>query len=271
LYQTIPTYIWVIMGVLGAALLAIVIGLTADAALQANNAMTSPRSIIDQPGASFALDSNWIIYRSIAPAPIADWNTVGSANLPATINPLLLRGASPGKYLSSASSKADVYGAFPSNYYWDPSDDFLFPTRESAVRIEIVFGTFTALAGQSSPVQSSPVQSSSPCPAFLTLLDFFVRHPPPGGGSGVVKVRLITPRHWFNPPAAVKQITPKIIATCTVGGHVIATTVNPSAASPYYTDYTFNTADPFIWSNGTNNQYPFDTYAAPTRSCRRRP
>ena len=60
----------------------------------------------------------------------------------------------------------------------------------------------------------------------------------------------------------MKQITPKIIATCTVGGHVIATTVNPSAASPYYTDYTFNTADPFIWSNGTNNQYPFDTYVA---------
>jgi hypothetical protein len=171
------------MGVLGAALLAIVIGLTADAALQANNAMTSPRSIIDQPGASFALDSNWIIYRSIAPAPIADWNTVGSANLPATINPLLLRGASPGKYLSSASSKADVYGAFPSNYYWDPSDDFLFPTRESAVRIEIVFGTFTALAGQ-----SSPVQSSSPCPAFLTLLIFLtsssaILHQVAGPGS----------------------------------------------------------------------------------------
>ena len=46
--QTIPTYIWVIMGVLGAAMLAIVIGLTAAAALQANNASTTPRSIIDQ-------------------------------------------------------------------------------------------------------------------------------------------------------------------------------------------------------------------------------
>ena len=45
--QTIPTYIWVIMGVLGAAMLAIVIGLTAAAALQANYAAITPRSIVD--------------------------------------------------------------------------------------------------------------------------------------------------------------------------------------------------------------------------------
>ena len=54
--QTIPTYIWVIMGCLGAGLLALFIGLTTAACFQATTSAYHPRSIIDNPGESFALD-----------------------------------------------------------------------------------------------------------------------------------------------------------------------------------------------------------------------
>jgi hypothetical protein len=159
------------MGVLGAAMLAIVIGLTAAAALQANNASTHPRSIIDQvivssktcpivhhadgqpthpctqPGTSFALDNNWNIYRSVGPNPSSDWNKAGSAGLPAGLAPLKIKSPfAPGKFIDQTSSYQDVYGLWPT-YTWDPSGDNLFPARQTAVRIEIGWGTFTAKSG----------------------------------------------------------------------------------------------------------------------------
>jgi len=158
------------MGVLGAAMLAIVIGLTAAAALQANNASTHPRSIIDQvivssktcpivhhadgrpthpctqPGTSFALDNNWNIYRSVGPIAPSNWRTAGSAGLPASLNNLKIRGSFGPDFLESTSSYQDVYGLWPT-YTWDPSVDQLVPARQTAVRIEIGWGTFTAKSG----------------------------------------------------------------------------------------------------------------------------
>jgi len=221
--QTIPTYIWVIMGVLGAAMLAIVIGLTAAAALQANNASTHPRSIIDQPGTSFALDNNWNIYRSVGPIAPSNWRTAGSAGLPASLNNLKIRGSFGPDFLESTSSYQDVYGLWPT-YTWDPSVDQLFPARQTAVRIEIGWGTFTAKSG---------------------------------GATGVVKVRLITPKHWFTPATPTKAASPLIKANCVVGGMVISTEVSKSSANPYFTDKELKA---HIWPNGTNNQYPFDSY-----------
>ena len=65
--QTIPTYIWVIMACLGAGLLALFIGLTVAACFQATTSAYHPRSIIDNPGESFALDqgTNQLIGRAL--------------------------------------------------------------------------------------------------------------------------------------------------------------------------------------------------------------
>ena len=73
--QTIPTYVWVVMGCLGAVLFALFIGLTTAACFQANNSAVHPRSIVDNPGESTDFDRGWVIYRSVGPTVPRGWAT----------------------------------------------------------------------------------------------------------------------------------------------------------------------------------------------------
>ena len=76
--QTIPTYIWVIMGALGAGLLVLIVALTTVSVQQATGASVAPLSLVNNPGESFALDNQWQLFKSVGPTQPANWVKSGN-------------------------------------------------------------------------------------------------------------------------------------------------------------------------------------------------
>lgn len=113
-----------------------------------------------QPGDSWALDNNWLVYKFV-PRPVpSDWTLSGSAQIPANLPTVVGE-----KTFTSTASKAQVYGDWP-KYVFDPATvKQKLEARQTALRIEIQFGTFTPLSG---------TRLGSPVPhMFFSVFNFF--------------------------------------------------------------------------------------------------
>ena len=123
----------------------------------------------------------------------------------------------------SFMSNQAKFGRWPT-YVWDPTlapKGPLFPGRMNSVRIELTWGAFV---------------------------------PQSTGGSLTLKVRMIIPNHWYD--KKTNPWSPYYTATCSIGGFLDVGSKGKDVTQQYF-DLNINS---FIFTNGTNQQYPFDLY-----------